>query len=121
MARRRRHAFLSRICRYAEVKGMPMKILVDISRLPEAPYSKPKLPAARKPERPYETMVSQAHKKKRDWSKVRRGSRPNWFYTPEQDKVIKEMRAQGKTYAEIGKELGRSPSAIRHRAKKLIG
>ena len=104
-----------------------MKILVDVSRLPEAPYSRPKLPADKKPEKPYETLPWQTQGKKqeekkgkkRDWSKVRRGSRPNWFYTPEQDKVIKEMRAQGKTYAEIGKELGRSPSAIRHRAKKV--
>lgn len=98
-----------------------MKIKVDVSRLPAAPYSRPKLPEDKKPQRPYEAMITKAnHQKKRDWSKVRRGSRPNWFYTPEQDAVIKNMRAHGKTYSEIGKELGRSPGGIRHRLKVIM-
>lgn len=38
-------------------------------------------------------------------------------YTPAQDAVILEMRAQGKTYKEIADHLGRSRDAIRHRVK----
>ena len=94
-----------------------MKIKVDVSRLPKVPYSKPTILDVKK------TVVSfhreDPVKKKRDWSKVRRGNRSR-FYTPEQDAVIREMRAQGKTWREIADHLGRSRDAIRHRAK-IIG
>lgn len=90
-----------------------MKIKVDVSRLPKVPYSKPTILDVKK------TVVS-CHredpvKKKRDWSKVRRGNRSR-FYTPEQDEVIREMRRQGKSFEEIGDQLGRSKEAVRRRS-----
>lgn len=36
-------------------------------------------------------------------------------YTHAQDAVIREMRGQGKTYAEIGEEIGKSKEAVRRR------
>jgi DNA-binding NarL/FixJ family response regulator len=89
-----------------------MKIKVDVSRLPKVPYSKPTILDVKK------TVVSfhreDPVKKKRDWSKVRRGNRSR-FYTPEQDEVIREMRRQGKSFEEIGDQLGRSKEAVRRR------
>lgn len=43
-----------------------------------------------------------------------------FFYTPEQDALIKKLRAEGKAFAEIGKELGKTESAIRKRAKRIM-
>lgn len=43
-----------------------------------------------------------------------------FFYTPEQDALIKEMRAQGKSYREIGRRLGKSKDAVWKRAKVIM-
>ena len=42
-------------------------------------------------------------------------------YTPAQDAVIKEMRSHGKTYREIGNEIGKSSEAVRRRWYLLAG
>lgn len=42
-------------------------------------------------------------------------------YTPAQDAVIKEMKAQGKTFPEIGRELGKSKEAVRRRWYRIQG
>lgn len=42
-------------------------------------------------------------------------------YTPAQDAVIVEMRAQGKTYKEIAEEIGRDKEAIRRRYYRIQG
>lgn len=100
-----------------------MRIKVDISKLPSAPYGRPRLPQERKPDgtqgEKAETKEPDTHgRKKRDWSKVRRGDRSR-FYTPEQDTVIREMRAQGRPYKEIAERLGRGVDAVRSRAKVI--
>lgn len=44
----------------------------------------------------------------------------SFFYTPQQDAVIRKMREQGKSFAEIGAELGKSANAVRKRAKVIM-
>lgn len=41
-------------------------------------------------------------------------------YTEAQDAVIREMRAQGKTYREIGEQIGKSKEAVRKRARLIL-
>lgn len=41
-------------------------------------------------------------------------------YTAAQDAVIREMREQGKTYKEIGEQIGKSKEAVRKRAKVIL-
>ena len=73
---------------------MKMRIKVNPSSLPEAPY-----PPARKPdpEKPIEPQ------------KPRRGN----GYTDGQIKVIYEMRINGRSFEEIADQIGRSKEAIR--------
>lgn len=42
-------------------------------------------------------------------------------YTPAQDAVIREMRAQGKSYEEIGDQIGKSKEAVRKRYNMIGG
>ena len=42
-------------------------------------------------------------------------------YTPAQDAVIKEMRMEGKTFPQIGKEIGKSAEAVRRRWYRIQG
>lgn len=42
-------------------------------------------------------------------------------FTPEQDAVIRQMRAEGKLWKEIGEELGRSSGSVRKHAHKVLG
>lgn len=42
-------------------------------------------------------------------------------YTPAQDAVIREMKYQGKTFREIGDQIGKSPEAVRCRWYRMIG
>ena len=56
--------------------------------------------------------------KKRDWSSVKRGKYGSGFWwTEAQDAVLREMRAQGKSFSEIAEHLGRSKAAVQKRAK----
>lgn len=97
-----------------------MKIKCNISNLPKAPYTRPKIPESKKPGIPFEAMGHGQTKKERDWSAVNRGinkgkmGRPR-FYTPAQDAVIRQMRQEGKSFKEIGEHLGRTGEAIRRR------
>lgn len=43
-----------------------------------------------------------------------------FFYTPAQDAVIREMRKQGKSYREIGEQLGKSKDSVWKRAKVIM-
>ena len=86
-----------------------MKIKVDVARLPEPPY--PKTPVIKKPEEKRFVLINRGKRRKRH--------RENWFYTPEHDAIIRTMRAEGKTFREIGDQLGRSDSAVRHRWKVI--
>ena len=98
-----------------------MRIKVDASKLPKVPYSKPE---KQKPEEPENEIKAdeekeEPKKKKRDWSKVRRGNRSR-FYTAAQDNVIREMRANGKSFQEIADQLGRTKEAVRKRAQVIL-
>jgi len=42
-------------------------------------------------------------------------------YTPAQDAVIREMRAQGKSYKAIGEQIGKSKEAVRKRYNMIGG
>ena len=42
-------------------------------------------------------------------------------YTPAQDAVIREMKSQGKTFREIGDQIGKSPEAVRCRWYRILG
>lgn len=91
------------------------KIKCDISKLPKPSLLKQSPPNGKK-------LLKQSlpNGKKRDWSLVNRGAnngkmgRPR-FYTPAQDAVIKQLKAEGKSFKEIGDQLGRSGEAIRRR------
>ena len=58
-----------------------MKIKVDVSRLPKAPYSRPNLPEAKAPDRPYENMNW-------DHKPVTTDSKQKEAYTPDVDAKI---------------------------------
>lgn len=88
---------------------MNIKIKCDISKLPEAPYSRPKLPERKKPEIPYETM---GHNRQKETKKP---------YTPEIDDQIMQMREEGHTAEEIAKHFGRTKGAIESRIMRLRG
>ena len=90
-----------------------MKIKVDVSRLPEA------LLIGQKQEvtNAYEA-VQEAREKIRDWGKVHRGINNGKygapiFWTPERNAIVAQLRSEGKTFAEIGEELGKSKDAVR--------
>ena len=97
-----------------------MRIKVNANRLPKPPcYSTVHLPKETE-NNSLNIADSKDTSKKRDWSKVRRGinhgemGRPR-FYTPAQDAVIKQLKAEGRTFKEIGDQLGKSKEAIRRR------
>ena len=103
-----------------------MRIKVDISKLPTAPYPKTQPPKTKKPDIPFEYSVVQEveaiqkkkKKKKRNWSLVRRGVNHGKvgapvFWTPERNAIIAKLRSEGKTFAEIGDEFGKSRDAVR--------
>lgn len=93
-----------------------MRILVDVSKM-KGSY----IPQDRGRKKPPERVVE---RKKRNWKLTRRGvnngvyGRPLSF-TPEQDKVILDMKRAGYTYRQMSEEMGRKPDAIRSRYYKL--
>ena len=99
-----------------------MRIKVDISKLPAAPYPKTQPPKTKKPDIPFEYSVVQEletkKKKKRNWKLVRRGVNEGQYgtpryWTPERNAVLMKLRLEGKTYEQIGEELGKSKDAVR--------
>jgi DNA-binding NarL/FixJ family response regulator len=58
------------------------------------------------------------NKKKRKWNLVNRGINNGKYgapvyWTPERNAVLKKLRLEGKTYKQIGYELGKSSDSIR--------
>lgn len=93
-----------------------MRILVDVSKMKDS-Y----IPQDRERKKPPERVVE---RKKRNWKIVRRGINDGRYgrplsFTPEQDKVILDMKRQGFTYRQMSEEMGRKPDAIRSRYYKL--
>lgn len=93
-----------------------MRILVDVSKMKDS-Y----IPQDRGRKKPPERVVE---RKKRNWKIVRRGINDGRYgrplsFTPEQDKVILDMKRQGFTYRQMSEEMGRKPDAIRSRYYKL--
>lgn len=72
------------------------------------------------------TGDGQEEPKKRDWSKVNRGAnkgdygRPV-FWNEARLRVLKDLRDQGKSYAEIAEEFGKTPEACRRQWYKASG
>lgn len=93
-----------------------MRILVDVSKM-KGSY----IPQDKERKKPPERVVEI---KKRNWKLTRRGinrgvyGRPISF-TPEQDRVILDMKRAGYTYKQMSEEMGRKPDAIRSRYYKL--
>ena len=60
----------------------------------------------------------EAREKIRDWGKVHRGINNGKygapvFWTPERNAIVAQLRSEGKTFAEIGDEFGKSRDAVR--------
>lgn len=86
---------------------MNIKIKCDISKLPEAPYSKPKVPERKKPEIPYETM---GHNRQKETKKP---------YTPEIDAQIIKWKKEQKSFYYMAEKLGRSAGGVLARYRRL--
>lgn len=77
-------------------------------------------------EKPSDGQEAQEAPKKRDWSKVNRGAnkgeygRPV-FWNEARLRVLKDLRDQGKSYAEIAEEFGKTPEACRRQWYKASG
>lgn len=82
----------------------PIKLLCNPQKLP-----KPQL---------VKTDKREGQKSKRDWSKVNRGAnegkygRPV-FWTEARCAVLRQLKEEGKSYKEIGEEMGKSSEACR--------
>lgn len=90
-----------------------MKIKVDVTRLPKAPYSRPKLPEAEAPDRPYENM-NWGHKP------VTTDSKRIEAYTPDVDAKIIQWHKEGKSFGYMAERLGRSPGGVKARYRRLV-
>lgn len=100
---------------------MTLKLRCDPSKLPTPKIPKPKLQKQKAPDIPYEAENRQErlkNKKKRKWNLVNRGINNGKYgkpvyWTPERNAVLEKLRLEGKTYKQIGDELGKSSDSIR--------
>lgn len=93
-----------------------MRVLVDVTKM-RGSY----IPQDRGHKKPPERVVE---RKKRNWKLIRRGANHGAYgrplsFTPEQDRVILDMKRAGYTYKQMSEEMGRKPGAIRSRYYKL--
>lgn len=98
---------------------MIAKLKRDPLKIPAPKLSKPRIPGLKKPAIPFEAENRQEKlKKNNERRKVNRGINNGKygapvFWTPERNAVVKKLREEGKTYAQIGEELGKSKDAVR--------
>ena len=97
---------------------MTLKLRCDPSKLPTPKIPKPKLQKQKAPDIPYEAENRQERLKKRKWNLVNRGINNGKYgtpvyWTPERNAVLAKLRLEGKTYKQIGDELGKSSDSIR--------
>ena len=95
---------------------MTLKLRCDPSKLPTPKIPKPKMPNQKAPAENRQERLK--HKKKRKWNLVKRGINNGKYgapvyWTPERNAVLKKLRLEGKTYKQIGDELGKSSDSIR--------
>lgn len=98
---------------------MTAKLKCDPLKLPEPKLPKPKVSEPIKTSTPWEAMDRKKRlKKSRDWKKVNRGvnngkyGAPR-FWTPERNAIILKLHEEGKTFAQIGEEFGKTSDAVR--------
>lgn len=101
---------------------MRAKLKVDPRKLPKPPY--PPTRSAKVPEKvdiPWEALDFRADPQKAAESRRRGGAAKakSKGYTPEQEKRIIDLYKQGMTYADIGKIVGKSKSAMKQKIDKL--
>lgn len=101
---------------------MKAKLKVDPSKLPKPPY--PPTRPTREPEKvdiPWEALDFRVDPQKAAESRRRGGASKakSRGYTPEQEQRIIELYKQGMTYADIGKIVGKSKSAMKQKLDKL--
>lgn len=101
---------------------MRAKLKVDPRKLPKPPY--PPTRSTRVPEKvdiPWEALDFRVDHQKAAESRRRGGSSKakSRGYTPEQEQRIIELYKQGMTYADIGKIVGKSKSAMKQKLDKL--
>lgn len=119
-------------------KNMKVKIKAIAKTLPLPPaYASLHKESGDKQEKPNEEQATQETPgekpddgqetpQKRDWSKVNRGinsgsyGRPV-FWNEDRLRVLKDLRDQGKSYAEIAEEFGKTPEACRRQWYKASG
>ena len=95
---------------------MTLKLRCDPSKLPTPKIPKPKMPNQKAPAENRQERLK--NKKKRKWNLVNRGINNGKYgapvyWTPERNAVLKKLRLEGKTYKQIGDELGKSSDSIR--------
>ena len=101
---------------------MKAKLKVDPSKLPKPPY--PPTRSTMVPEKvdiPKEALDFRVDPQKAAESRRRGGASKakSRGYTPEQEQRIIELYKQGMTYADIGKIVGKSKSAMKQKLDKL--
>lgn len=101
---------------------MTAALKCDPSKLPKPPY--PPTRSAKVPEKvdiPWEALDFRADPQKAAESRRRGGASKakSRGYTPEQEQRIIELYKQGMTYADIGKIVGKSKSAMKQKLDKL--
>jgi len=101
---------------------MKAKLKVDPSKLPKPPY--PPTRSTRVPEKvdiPKEALDFRVDPQKAAESRHRGGASKakSRGYTPEQEQRIIELYKQGVTYADIGKIVGKSKSAMKQKIDKM--
>ena len=101
---------------------MRAKLKVDPRKLPKPPY--PHTRSTRVPEKvdiPWEALDFRVDPQKAAESRRRGGSSKakSRGYTPEQEQRIIELYKQGMTYADIGKIVGKSKSAMKQKIDKM--
>ena len=101
---------------------MKAKLKVDPRKLPKPPY--PPTRSTRVPEKvniPREALDFRVDTQKAAESRRRKGASKakSRGYTPEQEQLIIELYKQGMTYADIGKTVGKSKTAMKQKLDKL--
>lgn len=101
---------------------MTAALKCDPSKLPKPPY--PPTRSTRVPEKvdiPWEALDFRSDPQKAAESRRRGGASKakSRGYTPEQEQRIIELYKQGVTYADIGKIVGKSKSAMKQKLDKL--
>lgn len=98
---------------------MIAKLKCNPRKIPAPKLSKPMIPGLKKPAIPFEAENRQEKlKKKHERRKVNRGINNGkygapTFWTTERNAIVAKLRSEGKTFVEIGNEIGKSKDAVR--------